>query len=259
MWKTEPPKSKNQKSKKSNRTKILVRFVFGSEVFSNGLVRFGSVRFLRKIEPNRTQPLTPLYSMAGSTEGRPVGYVFKPTEEQLVGHFLKKKLEGEMEDHPAIVEADIYSFEPSHLFKLYHLMSEPEEPSYEGECFFFCANRRERKTPLGYWKETCQKSDIRASSDPNEIIGFKRIFVYHEGRQPRGRRTDVVNHEYHYQNSDGETSDQTVLCRVFKKKRRGARSATAGASAGLNGARANPGVNIQSDYPTEMPIPDQPQ
>ncbi|KAL3730593.1 hypothetical protein ACJRO7_027593 [Eucalyptus globulus] len=165
--------------------------------------------------------------MAGPMEARQVGYVFKPTEEQLVGHFLKKKLEGEMEKHPAIPEIYIYNWEPSELFLIYDGFS--EEPSNERECYCFCAGGRQRTTPSGYWKETGRKRDIPGSGT-DEPIGFKRIFVYHEGRQPRGRGTNVVNHEYHLYSDDSnsETSD-----------------------------RANPGATIQPDHPMEMPIHNQ--
>lgn len=57
--------------------------------------------------------------MAGSVEAQQVGYGFKPTDEQLVGHFLKKKLKGEMEACSAIPELYIYDWEPPDLFILY--------------------------------------------------------------------------------------------------------------------------------------------
>jgi len=56
--------------------------------------------------------------MAGSMEAEQMGSGFKSTEEQLVGHFLKKKLKGEMEAS-AIPELYIYDWEPPDLFMLY--------------------------------------------------------------------------------------------------------------------------------------------
>ncbi|XP_039173617.1 protein NTM1-like 9 [Eucalyptus grandis] len=200
-------------------------------------------------------------------EARQVGYRFKPTEEELVGHFLKRKLEGEKEDRPVIPEIYIlrakedrpvipeiyiYNWEAAQLFTLYDgnlslvlrvlyfptlswsskpslVVALSKEKSNERECYCFCVGGRQRTTELGYWKETGRKRDIPASYT-DKPIGFKRIFVYYEGRQPSGRRSDVVNHEYHLYSDDSnsEISDQV-----------------------------NPGVSIQSDHPMEMPIPDQ--
>ncbi|XP_039172704.1 NAC domain-containing protein 74-like [Eucalyptus grandis] len=106
-------------------------------------------------------------------------------------------------------------------------------------------------------------------------MGTKRILVYYEGRQPKGRRTDVAMHEYHLNSddSDSKISDPTamVLCRIINRKSKEAKSATASASTDLSShlssAQAIPGVTTESDYPTEtlntglhnrnVPIPDQ--
>ncbi|KAF8020480.1 hypothetical protein BT93_G1022 [Corymbia citriodora subsp. variegata] len=194
--------------------------------------------------------------MAGSTEARQVGYGFKPTKEQLVGHFLKKKLKGEMEAKCPIPELYIYDWEPPDLFLLYNGFS--TESSDGRECFFFCPRGSKRKTQLGYWKETGRKHAIR-SWDTGKPMGTERILVYHEGRQPKGRRTDVAMHEYHLNSdvSDSEISDPTalVLCHIIKRESKKAKSATVGASTDLgshlSSAQAIPGVTIESDYPTE--------
>ncbi|XP_030466684.1 protein NTM1-like 9 [Syzygium oleosum] len=212
--------------------------------------------------------------MAGSMDARQVGYGFKPTDEQLVGHFLKKKLKGQMEGNCAIPELYIYNWEPPDLFFLYDVFS--SESSDEPECFFLCPRGRQRKTQLGFWKETSKKRVIQAP-DTGKPMGTKRILVYYEGQQPKGRRTDVAMHEYHLNSdvSDSEISDPTplVLCRIINRKGKKAKSATASASTDLSGlsnpnsAQATPGVIIESNNPTDtlytglpnwnMPIPDQ--
>ncbi|XP_048135128.1 protein NTM1-like 9 [Rhodamnia argentea] len=197
--------------------------------------------------------------MAGSTEEPQVGYGFKPTDEQLIGHFLKKKLKGEMEAHSAIPELYIYYWEPPDLFILYDVLS--SESSDGRECFFFCPRGRRRKTERGFWKETSSTRVIRAPGT-GEPMGTKRYLVYHEGQQPNGHRTDVAMHEYHLNSdvSDSEISDPTalVLCRIINRKSKKAKSVTASAStdlmgpSNLNSAQATPGVTIGSDCPTEM-------
>ncbi|KAI6677869.1 hypothetical protein NL676_038665 [Syzygium grande] len=163
-------------------------------------------------------------------EARQTGHGFNPREEELVGHFLRKKLKGQMEANCEIPELFIYDWEPPDLFILYDVLS--SEPSDGRECFFFCPRGRKRKTKWGFWKETGIERVVRA--DTGKPMGTKRYFVYYEGRQPKGRWTDVMMREYHLKLdvSDSEISDPTAL-------------------SNLNSAQATPGVTIESDYPTE--------
>ncbi|KAI6678275.1 hypothetical protein NL676_039071 [Syzygium grande] len=174
--------------------------------------------------------------MAESTEAWPVGLRFKPTEDELVCHHLTKKLRGGTETICVIPELYIYNWEPPDLFILYDALS--SIPSDGCECFFFCPRGRKRKTERGFWKETSTKRVIRAP-DTGKTIGTKRISVYYEGRQPKGRKTDVAMHEYHLNSnvSDTEISDQTgsVLCRIINRKSKKAKSATASSSSDLSG------------------------
>ncbi|KAF8011775.1 hypothetical protein BT93_I0038 [Corymbia citriodora subsp. variegata] len=193
--------------------------------------------------------------MAGSMEARTVGYGFKPTEEQLFGHFLKKKLKGELEANCPIPDLNIYDWEPSQLFFIYDLLS--SEPSDGRGYYFFCPRVRKRKTKCGFWKETSSRRVIRAPD--GKPMRTKRYLVYHEGRQPKGRRTEVAMHEYHLNSdvSDSEISDPTawVLCHIIKRESKKAKSTIASASTDLSShlssAQAIPGVTIESDYPTE--------
>jgi len=57
--------------------------------------------------------------MAESARAWPVGVRFQPTEDQLVGHYLTKKLKGEMETICVIPELYIYNWEPPELFARY--------------------------------------------------------------------------------------------------------------------------------------------
>ncbi|KAF8020482.1 hypothetical protein BT93_G1023 [Corymbia citriodora subsp. variegata] len=204
--------------------------------------------------------------MAGSMEARTVGYGFKPTEEQLFGHFLKKKLKGELEANCPIPDLNIYDWEPSQLFFIYDFFS--TESSDGRECFFFCPRGRNRKTQLGYWKETSRKCAIRVRGT-GKPVGNKMTLVYHEGRRPKGRRTDVAMHEYHL-NSDASNSEipdlvldfssfaspskidfvsldmflfqllevsgftAWVVCHIIKRESKKAKSATASASTDLS-------------------------
>ncbi|KAF8019617.1 hypothetical protein BT93_G0336 [Corymbia citriodora subsp. variegata] len=58
--------------------------------------------------------------MAESTEAWPVGLRFRPTEDELIGHHLTKKLKGELETICVIPELCIYNWEPLELFARYN-------------------------------------------------------------------------------------------------------------------------------------------
>lgn len=207
--------------------------------------------------------------MAESTEAWPVGLRFKPTEEELVHHYLTKKLRGELETISLIPELYIYNWEPLDLFILYDALS--SIPSDGRECFFFCPRGRERKTEHGFWKETSKKRVIRAP-DTSKPIGTKRILVYYEGRQPHGHKTDVAMHEYllNLNVSDGEISDPTALalCRFINRKGKKEQLATASTSTDSSGpsnlndneneetqeisTQASTGFTMESDHLNEM-------
>ncbi|XP_056159373.1 protein NTM1-like 9 isoform X1 [Syzygium oleosum] len=164
----------------------------------------------------------------------PVGLRFRPTEDELVDHHLRGKLKGKLEPCCLIPELYIYECEPPDLFNSYNKKS--AIPSDGRECFFFCPcgdnipnNRRSnnRMTEFGYWKDTCKKRVIR-SLDTGKQIGIRKILVYYEGRQPKGRKTDVVMHEYLLNSSvsDSKISGPMafVLCHIIDRKCKKARS-----------------------------------
>ncbi|KAF8019602.1 hypothetical protein BT93_G0325 [Corymbia citriodora subsp. variegata] len=187
----------------------------------------------------------------------PVGLRFEPTEDELVDHHLRGKLKGKLEAFCLIPELYIYSCEPPDLFISYNELS--AIPSDGRECFFFCPcgdkvpnnlRSNNRMTELGYWKDTCKKRVIR-SLVTGKQIGIRKILVYYEGRQPKGRKTDVVMHEYHLNSSvsDSQISGPMayVLCHIIDRKRKIARSAKASTpSSSSTGSTPNDSGNEQA-------------
>ncbi|KAF8019614.1 hypothetical protein BT93_G0333 [Corymbia citriodora subsp. variegata] len=209
--------------------------------------------------------------MAESMEAWPVGLRFRPTEDELIGHHLTKKLKGELETICVIPELCIYNWEPLELFARYNELS--SIPSDGKECFFFCpcGRKRKRKTECGFWKETRAKRVIHAT-DTGDEIGLRRSLVYHKGRQRNSHRTNYGMTEYHLNSnvSDSEISDPTalVLCRIINRKSEKAKSVTASTSTDLSGpsnlndsqneetqeisTQASPGVTVEIPYSNEM-------
>ncbi|KAF5729687.1 hypothetical protein HS088_TW20G00051 [Tripterygium wilfordii] len=157
----------------------------------------------------------------------PPGFRFHPTDEELVGYYLKRKVEGleiELEVIPVI---DLYKFDP------WELPDKSFLPRRDMEWFFFCprdrkypnGSRTNRATKAGYWKATGKDRKVVCQS---AVTGYRKTLVFYCGRAPLGDRTDWVMHEYRLCDnlSQGSPNFQGAyaLCRVIKRNEHGQRT-----------------------------------
>ncbi|GAB2276827.1 hypothetical protein Dimus_011540 [Dionaea muscipula] len=148
------------------------------------------------------------------------GFRFHPTDEELVSYYLRRKVTGKPFRFDAIADTDIYKTEPWLLPGLSKLKSR------DLEWYFFSnldkkygnGSRTNRATEEGYWKTTGKD---RAVHHKGCVVGMKKTLVYHQGRAPRGQRTNWVMHEYRSSDEElekaGIPQEAFVLCRIFQK------------------------------------------
>ncbi|KAF7124656.1 hypothetical protein RHSIM_Rhsim12G0132100 [Rhododendron simsii] len=158
------------------------------------------------------------------------GFRFHPTDEELVGFYLKRKAQQRPLSIELIKQLDIYKYDPWDLPKL--------ATTGEKEWYFYC--RRDRKyrnstrpnrvTGAGFWKATGTDRPIY-SSEGSKCIGLKKSLVFYKGRAAKGIKTDWMMHEFRLPPLNDEYSmpqkryvektisenDSWAICRIFKK------------------------------------------
>lgn len=150
----------------------------------------------------------------------PPGFRFHPTEEELVGYYLKRKINSLKIDLDVITDIDLYRMEPWDIQDRCKLGYEEQS-----EWYFFShkdrkyptGTRTNRATAAGFWKATGR--DKAVMSKEEQIIGMRKTLVFYKGRAPNGRKTDWIMHEYRLQTSEhGPPQEEGwVVCRAFKK------------------------------------------
>uniref|UniRef100_J3LJI4 NAC domain-containing protein n=1 Tax=Oryza brachyantha TaxID=4533 RepID=J3LJI4_ORYBR len=150
----------------------------------------------------------------------PPGFRFHPTDEELVGYYLRKKVASQKIDLDVIRDIDLYRIEPWDLQE--HCGIGYEEQS---EWYFFSykdrkyptGTRTNRATMAGFWKATGRD---KAVHDKSRLIGMRKTLVFYKGRAPNGQKSDWIMHEYRLETDENAPPQEEgwVVCRAFKKR-----------------------------------------
>ncbi|XP_042519811.1 NAC domain-containing protein 1-like [Macadamia integrifolia] len=154
----------------------------------------------------------------------PPGFRFCPTDEELIVHYLKKRIMNQPLPINRIREVDLYRHNPDDLAEMYQ--------SYkEEEWYFFTprdrkykqGNRPSRTARNGYWKATTANKSIESNG---EVVGHKKLLNFFIGKAPKGDKSNWIMHEFRviqcstHQTNRGPNDmklDDWVLCRIYKK------------------------------------------
>ncbi|KAM0946748.1 putative transcription factor NAM family [Dioscorea sansibarensis] len=150
----------------------------------------------------------------------PPGFRFHPTDEELVGYYLKKKVASQKIDLDVIRDIDLYRIEPWDLQECCRIGYDEQS-----EWYFFShkdkkyptGTRTNRATMAGFWKATGRD---KAVHDKNKLIGMRKTLVFYKGRAPNGQKTDWIMHEYRLESDENAPPQEEgwVVCRAFKKR-----------------------------------------
>jgi hypothetical protein len=136
----------------------------------------------------------------------PVGFRFHPTDEELVGYYLPKKVAAKPIDLDLIRELDLYKLEP---WDLQEQCKIPDANEKQTDYYFFSrkdkkyptGNRANRATTAGFWKATGRDKAIWTKVQ--QLIGMRKTLVFYEGRAPHGNKTDWIMHEFRLDDGPG--------------------------------------------------------
>ncbi|KAH7578447.1 hypothetical protein ACOSQ2_000292 [Xanthoceras sorbifolium] len=157
------------------------------------------------------------------------GFRFHPTDEELVGFYLRRKVDKQPISIELIKQIDIYKYDPWDLPKV--------STVGDKEWYFFCIRGRKyrnsirpnRVTGSGFWKATGIDKPIHSVKEPHECIGLKKSLVYYRGSAGKGTKTDWMMHEFRLppnakntnlsNNKDliAQEAEVWTLCRIFKR------------------------------------------
>ncbi|XVF79360.1 hypothetical protein PTKIN_Ptkin14bG0215700 [Pterospermum kingtungense] len=162
------------------------------------------------------------------------GFRFHPTDEELLGFYLRRKVDKKPIKIELIKQIDIYKYDPSDL----PTMISKTNSEGESDSYFFCKRGRKyrnsvrpnRVTGSGFWKATgIDKPVYSHGGEGHKCIGLKKTLVYYRGSAGKGTKTDWMMHEFRLPSNDNNSTlsnnpiyatqeaEVWTICRIFKR------------------------------------------
>ncbi|XP_043693405.1 NAC domain-containing protein 100-like [Telopea speciosissima] len=185
----------------------------------------------------------------------PPGFRFYPSDEELVCHYLYKKIVNERSSNGTMVEVDLHTCEPWQLPDVAKLGA--------NEWYFFSFRDRKyatglrtnRATMSGYWKATGKDRPVYEPTS-HAIVGMRKTLVFYRNRAPNGIKTGWIMHEFRQQNPFLPPKEDWVLCRVmYKGKGEPMESLNMENEFDTSTTRASPPNLSSSSPPIYQPLP----
>ncbi|CAD6260284.1 unnamed protein product [Miscanthus lutarioriparius] len=180
----------------------------------------------------------------------PPGFRFYPSDEELVCHYLYKKVANERAAQGTLVEVDLHAREPWELPEAAKLTA--------SEWYFFSfrdrkyatGSRTNRATKTGYWKATGKDREVRNPAT-RAVVGMRKTLVFYQGRAPNGVKSCWVMHEFRLDSPHTPPKEDWVLCRVFQKRKDSEQDNGGSSSPTFAGASQSQGV-LPDQQPSMM-------
>ncbi|KAI4973994.1 hypothetical protein ZWY2020_041775 [Hordeum vulgare] len=157
----------------------------------------------------------------------PLGYHFAPTDEELIVHYLRRKMDGHPPHLPIFKDVPITDYRPEQITEVFMDCGEDRWYFFTKRTRKYATgNRPDRTTPgNGYWKATGPQKEIRVGG--KLLVGRWRTLVFYTGPDEEDN-TAWTMYEYENLTSEEEANDKNadklgewVLCTIQRKKSTG--------------------------------------
>ncbi|KAI3407996.1 NAC domain-containing protein [Psidium guajava] len=159
----------------------------------------------------------------------PIGFRFRPTDQELVVHYLKRKVLAVPLPASVIPELDVFGTDPwglpGNLRERRFFFSRRNRSSNGHVCTRVAAG-------FGYWRYKAKSKQILASDGTgNQVIGVRKTLVFREGKHSIGNVTGTrwILHEFSLAGTQENSKSTTMahagdanwaVYRLFQKKMR---------------------------------------
>ncbi|XP_062173469.1 NAC domain-containing protein 41-like [Alnus glutinosa] len=138
----------------------------------------------------------------------PLGFRFMPTDEELISHYLVKKVKGEELSWDGIPDCDLYGEKPP-----WEICGDQEKVYFFTTLKKLSKNRVSRTAGCGVWHENCT---VKIYDNRGDIIGARKLFNFNVKEGSTTKNSNWIMHEF---SLVGEQQQGTnlVLCSLQKK------------------------------------------